>query len=69
MVFGLPGAYQFQLFYVVFLPIVWIAMRFGLGGATLGLVATQTSLMVAFELSGRSAGDVVIYQALMVFWL
>ena len=66
LIFGLPGVYQFQLFYLVLLPIVWVAMRFGLGGATLGLVATQASLMVALELSGQSTGDVVIYQALMV---
>ena len=65
-VFGFADAFRFQLFYVLFIPIVWIAVRFGLEGVTLGLVLTQIGLLAAMHLSGQSTVDVVSYQALMV---
>lgn len=66
LVFGFSQAFQFQLFYLFFLPIVWIAMRSGLEGAAWGLVLMQGGLIVAIELSGQSGGHVLAYQALMV---
>ena len=65
-VFGFTGSYRFQLFYVFFIPIVWIAVRFGLEGVTVGLVITQIGLLAAIQISGQSSVDVVSYQALMV---
>jgi signal transduction histidine kinase len=65
-VFGFTQAFRFQLFYVFFLPIVWIAVRFGLEGVTLGLAVIQIGLIGAIELSGQGTTDVVAYQALMV---
>ena len=64
--FGLDQSLRFQLFYVFFLPVVWIAVRFGLEGVTLGLAVIQIGLIAATQLSGQSAADVVAYQALMV---
>ena len=46
-VFGFVDAYRFQLFYVLFIPIVWTAVRFGLEGVTAGLVVTQIGLIGA----------------------
>jgi len=65
-ILSLNQPFRFQLFYVLFLPIVWIAVRFGLPGATAGLVVTQIGLIVSIELTAQSTGDVVAYQALMV---
>jgi C4-dicarboxylate-specific signal transduction histidine kinase len=65
-VFGFADAFRFQLFYVFFIPIVWIAVRFGLEGVTLGLVLTQIGLLAAMHISDQSTVDVVSYQALMV---
>ncbi|WFU15562.1 ATP-binding protein [Bradyrhizobium sp. CB3481] len=65
-ILSLNQPFRFQLFYVLFLPIVWIAVRFGLPGATAGLVVTQIGLIVSIELTTQSTGDVVAYQALMV---
>lgn len=65
-VFSFADAFRFQLFYVFFIPIVWIAVRFGLEGVTLGLVLTQIGLLIAMQISGQSTVDVVSYQALMV---
>jgi two-component system sensor kinase FixL len=65
LVFGSAQSFRFQLFYVLFIPIVWIAVRFGLDGVTSGLVLTQIGLIGALQLSGQTAVDVVSYQALM----
>jgi two-component system sensor kinase FixL len=65
LVFGSTQSFRFQLFYVLFIPIVWIAVRFGLDGVTSGLVLTQIGLIGALQLSGQTAVDVVSYQALM----
>lgn len=67
VVFGFTQAFRFQLFYAFFLPVVWIAVRFGLEGVTLGLAVIQIGVIAAVEIVGRdTAGDVVAYQALMV---
>ena len=66
LVFGSAQSFRFQLFYVLFIPMVWIAVRFGLEGVTFGLVLTQIGLIGAIQLSGQTAVDVVSYQALMV---
>jgi len=65
-ILSLNQPFRFQLFYILFMPIVWIAVRFGLPGAAAGLVVTQIGLIVAIELTDQSAGDFVAYQALMV---
>ena len=66
MVFGLAQANQFQLFYVLFLPIVWIAMRTGVHGVSTGLVLTQVGLIVAIQLSAHTEIDVIAFQVLML---
>jgi signal transduction histidine kinase len=65
LVFGFSQAFQFQLFYLFFLPVVWIAIRFGLAGASLGLVFVQIGLIAAIQLSEQATADVIAYQALM----
>jgi two-component system sensor kinase FixL len=65
-ILSLNQPFRFQLFYILFLPMVWIAVRFGLPGATAGLVITQIGLITSIELTDQSAGDVVAYKALMV---
>ena len=56
LVFGSTQSFRFQLFYVLFIPIVWIAVRFGLEGVTSGLVLTQIGLIGAIQLSGQTRG-------------
>jgi two-component system sensor kinase FixL len=58
--------FRFQLFYLLFLPVIWTAVRFGLEGVAAGLAVTQIGLMAAIHLSGQSAIDVVAFQALMI---
>lgn len=59
-------AYRFQLFYLLFLPVIWTAVRFGLEGVTVGLAVTQLGLMAAIHFSNQSAIDVTAFQALMM---
>ena len=66
VVFGVVGSYRLQLFYVLFIPIIWSAVRFGLEGVTAALVVTQIGLIGAIQVSGQNAIDVTAYQALMV---
>lgn len=66
LVFGYAEALHFQLFYLLFLPIVWIAVRTGLEGVTLGLLATQIGLIVGIQLLPLKEVDVTAFQALML---
>jgi signal transduction histidine kinase len=65
VVFGarLPDATT--LFYVLFLPIIWIAMRHGLEGAVFGTLAVQLGLVAAIVLTGQS-GSMLEFQFLML---
>ena len=67
VVFGLVGTNRLQMFYLLFIPIIWAAVRFGLEGVTAALVVTQVGLIAAIQLSAQGATvDVTSYQALMV---
>ena len=46
LVFGYAQEQQFQLFYVLFLPIVWMAVRTGFEGVTVGILVTQLGLIL-----------------------
>ena len=50
LVFGFAKEREFQLFYVLFLPIIWMAVRNGTEGVSAGILITQ--LGVIWELSG-----------------
>ena len=66
LVFGYTDERQFQLFYVLFLPIVWMAVRSGSEGVTVGILVTQLGLIVGFILVPDEASDVTAFQALML---
>jgi signal transduction histidine kinase len=61
---GLPDATT--LFYVLFLPIIWIAMRHGLEGAVFGTLAVQAGLIAAIVVTGQERGAVLEFQFLML---
>lgn len=64
--FSFTNLPHFRLFNVMFFPIIWIALRNGLDGATYGLVFTQIGLIVALQVSGPQSASVTTYQALML---
>jgi len=61
---GIDGAPK--LFYVLFLPVVWIAVRHGLEGAVFGTLAIQVGLIAAILLTAQGRGAVLEFQFLML---
>ena len=66
LVFGFAEEQQFQLFYVLFLPIVWIAVRAGSEGVSVGILVTQLGLIMGVQLFPDGALDLTALQALML---
>lgn len=66
VVFGVVEEQQFQLFYVLFLPIVWMAVRTGLEGVSAGILITQLGLIVGIHLFPAGSFNVTSFQALML---
>jgi two-component system sensor kinase FixL len=66
LVFGLSQEQELQLFYIVFLPIVWLAVRSGLKGVTAGILVTQLGLIVGVLMLSKTTVDVMAFQLLML---
>lgn len=66
LVFGYAEEKQFQLFYVLFLPVVWMAVRAGSEGVTVGILITQLGLILGVILFPGRGHDVTALQALML---
>jgi signal transduction histidine kinase len=66
LVFGLALERQFQLFYVLFLPIIWMALRAGFEGVSMGVLITQLGLIVGVELFRDESHDLMAFQVLML---
>lgn len=66
IVFGFSESAQFQLFYLVFLPLIWIAVRNGVHPVTGSLLVTQCLLIAAIQWSGQGAIEVTSFQILML---
>jgi two-component system, LuxR family, sensor kinase FixL len=47
MVFFLPAADQLRFFYLLFVPVIWIALRWRITGALFAVLAIQVGLIVA----------------------
>jgi two-component system sensor kinase FixL len=66
VIFGLESANHFEFSYVLFLPLIWIALRDGLIGAAWGIVATQIGVIVAIQVKGFDTDTVTQFQFLML---
>jgi len=66
VVFGFPQERYFQLFYIVFIPIVWIAVRAGFPGVTAGILVAQLGLIVGVQIFSKAGTDLTAFQALML---
>jgi two-component system sensor kinase FixL len=65
VIFGFGHGYSFELFYLLFLPLVWIAVRHGLPGATAAVFVIQGGLIVSLEFVASSVDTVRAFQLLM----
>jgi two-component system, LuxR family, sensor kinase FixL len=66
MVFGVAAEREFQLFYVLFLPIVWMAVRNGIEGVSAGILITQIGVILGVALFPDEREELVALQALML---
>jgi two-component system sensor kinase FixL len=66
LVFAYAEKHHFQLFYVLFLPIIWMAVRGGLEAVTIGILLTQIGLILGVQLFPKGEIDVTAFQALML---
>ncbi len=65
-VFGSGIGQELKLFYVLFLPLVWIAMRRGVAGTTAAVLLVQIGLIAALKFGGHAPGTVLDFQFLML---
>ena len=66
VIFGLKWDNEHRMFYLLFLPLIWIVVQHGITGATLGIAAIQVGLMIALEVSGYGSAAVLEFQFLML---
>ncbi len=66
LIFGLEATDEFKFFYLLFLPLSWIAIRHGVAGATVANLAIQLGLIAAFEWRGHPTAAVLEFQFLML---
>ncbi|RUP08613.1 MASE1 domain-containing protein [Hyphomicrobium sp.] len=66
LIFGSADSNRSQLFYLLFLPVIWIAVRFGLEAVTGALVTAQVLLIIAIQLSAHSDLSITALQILML---
>jgi PAS domain S-box-containing protein len=66
VVFGSHLARSANLFYLFFLPIIWIAMRRGLRGVICGLLALDLCLILFMKLVPQGLEDLALLQFLML---
>jgi signal transduction histidine kinase len=66
IVFGTSLGGEPKLFYVLFLPVIWIAMRHGIEGGVIGTLAVQLGLIAAIVLTRQGGGTVLDFQFLML---
>jgi two-component system sensor kinase FixL len=65
-VFAYPDQHHFQFFYILFLPVIWMAVRGGLEFVTIGILVTQIGLIVGAQFLPKEDIDVTAFQALML---
>lgn len=66
IIFGLDTTDELKFFYLLFLPLIWIAVRWGIVGTALGLVGIQIGLILALQSVGYAAVAFVEFQFLML---
>lgn len=66
LVFGYREATAFQLFYLLFLPLLWVALTYGTLGVTLALLLIQIGLVIGAEIRFGDAPGLTALQVLMI---
>ncbi|MEZ5899972.1 MAG: ATP-binding protein [Hyphomicrobiaceae bacterium] len=65
VVFGYQEATAFQLFYLLFLPLLWIALSYGTAGAAIAILIIQIGLLIGAEFRFGTDPGLTVLQVLM----
>ena len=63
---ALTLVFGYGRFYVVFLPIIWMAVRTGIEGASIGVLITEIGLILGMRLFPSAAPDLTTFQTLLL---
>lgn len=66
LIFGVESTDEFKFFYLLFLPLSWIAVRRGIEGTTVANLAIQLGLIGALQWRGHATDTVLEFQFLML---
>jgi signal transduction histidine kinase len=66
VVFSTSGAEQVRFFYVLFLPLIFVAARHGLAGSAVAMIAIQGAVIVAGQIADLGTLTVFELQALLI---
>jgi len=66
VVFGLPDTDEFKFFYLLFVPLIWVAVRNGFVGAIISIVGIQLALIAWAYLRDEQSTTVLELQGLML---
>lgn len=66
LIFRFAQEKQLQFFYILFLPVIWMAIRTGLEGVAVGILVTQLGLIIGVHLLPVMEVDITGLQALML---
>jgi len=66
LVFGIERTNQFQYFYVMFLPVLWIALRHGLDGVVVAVMVTQAGMIALIQYGHYEASLATQFQVRMI---
>jgi signal transduction histidine kinase len=66
LVYGFWTVQHLQLFYLLFLPIVWMAVRTGIEGVSIGILTTQLGFIVVLHFFPEGTRELAKIQAFML---
>lgn len=66
VIFAIDTTNEYQFFYLLFLPVIWVAIQQGHAGAAIALLVTHLALVTTAILLGYAAFDFIGFQMLML---
>jgi signal transduction histidine kinase len=66
LIFSVEGANDYHFFYLLFLPVSWIAMRTGFAGTAIGVCLVHLLLLASISWGGYPASTFMAYQLLVL---
>jgi signal transduction histidine kinase len=66
VIFEVDTTNEYQFFYMLFLPVIWVAIQYGHTGAAIALLITHLALVTTATRLGYAAFDFISFQMLML---